>query len=219
MRVLQLGFGAVGRENIRQLLKAGYQLAAIVDLPEVLESIDLQELGFSAQPLPLLASDLAACLLSVRPDVVLQATAYDSKEILQAIHAAAAAGADLISINGMIDADTLEPELHEKIDTIAREAGIRVLGVGAIPGFFSDLLPLVLTGGCSEVEAIRFRRRSDYSKWGPAVARRYGFGLSPEEFDAATKSGSITLFKSLWQSAFFIARELRWPVVGEHEVK
>lgn len=219
MRVLQLGLGAVGRENIRQLLGKRHAVVAIVDRPEVIDGFDPGDFAFADAPPPTLSSDLAACLAATRPDVVLQATTFEPGDMLEVVRAVAQARADLVSINGIVDIQTLEPQLHAQIDALARGAGIRVLGVGAIPGFFSDMTPLVFSGCCAHVEAIRFRRRADYSKWGPDVMRRYGFGLSPAAFEAAAAAGQITLFKSLWQSAYFLARELRWSVAEQHEEK
>jgi len=219
MKVLQLGFGAVGRENVRQLVCKGHQVVAIVDTQKMIEGIDLGDSAFGDAVLPMLGSDLSACLAATRPDVILQATTFEAGDMIDVVRAAAAAGADLISINGIVDTETLQPQLHDEIDATAKKAGIRVLGVGAIPGFFSDVIPLVFTGCCSSVQAINFRRRADYSKWGPDVMKRYGFGLTPEEFGKATKAGEITLFKSLWQSAYFVARELHWPIVDQREEK
>lgn len=219
MRVLQLGFGAVGRENVRQLLNKGYRVVAIVDTQGVIDRINLGDFAFDDAALPILGADLSACLAAARPDVILQATTFEIADMLEVARAAATAGSDLITINGIVDTDTLQPQFHDEIDAIARQGGIRLLGVGAVPGFFSDLLPMVLTGSCSHVQSVDFKRRADYSRWGADVMRRYGFGLTPHEFQKATEEGQITLFTSLWQSAYFIARQLRWPVAAEHESK
>jgi 4-hydroxy-tetrahydrodipicolinate reductase len=218
MKVLQLGFGAVGRENVRQLLDKRHQVVAIVDTQEVIDGIEPGDFAFGDTP-PVLGSDLAACLAATRPDVILQATTFEAGNMADVVQAAAAVGADLITINGIVDTQTLQPHLHDEIDDVARKAGIRVLGVGAIPGFFSDVVPLIFTGCCSHVQSISFRRRADYSVWGPDVMKRYGFALTPEEFRKSAEAGEITLFKSLWQSAYFVARELRWPVTGQLEEK
>lgn len=218
MRVLQLGFGAVGRENVRQLLDKRHQVVAIVDTQKVIDGIEVGDFAFGDRP-PMLGSDLSACLAATRPDVILQATTFEAGNMIDVVRAAATAGADLVSINGIVDTETLQPQLHDEIDTVAQKAGIRVLGVGAIPGFFSDVIPLIFTGCCSRVQTINFRRRADYSKWGPDVMKRYGFGFTPEEFGKSAEAGQITLFKSLWQSAYFIASELRWSIIDQHEEK
>jgi hypothetical protein len=94
-----------------------------------------------------------------------------------------------------------------------------VVGAGVVPGFLSDLLPLLLTGVCAEVNAIEVRRRSDFSKWGQDVMTRYGFGLAPAEFERQTREGRVVLFKNLWQSVHMLADELRWDIGGSEELK
>jgi|SRR5690554_506478 len=219
MKVLQLGFGAVGRENVRQLLNKRHHIVAIVDTQDVLDSIDFSEFEFGKAPLPLLNSSLSFCLEETQPDVILQATTFEPQDMIEVIRTAATTRTDVISINGIVNSEVLQPPMHDEINSIAKKAGIRVLGVGAIPGFFSDVIPLTFTGCCSQVQSINFKRRADYSKWGPDVMKRYGFGLSETDFERAAKSGEITLFKSLWQSAYFIARELGWSVTEEYESK
>lgn len=218
MRVVQVGFGSVGRENLRQVAKRGYRLVGIVDRPEVLDEFDRAEFGVGGEP-PTLESDLAKCLATSKADVVLLSTSYDPAHMLDVVTAAAAAKCDVITANGIVDVAEIDPQLSKDIGRIAEHAGIRVLGVGIVPGFFSDLLPLFLTGLCAEVSAIRFFDRTDFDKYGADVMRRFGFGLAPEEFDAQAKAGTMGLFERLWQSAHFIAHQLGWPIVKTEEAK
>ena len=106
MRVLQLGLGAVGRENIRQLLGKRHAVVAIVDRPEVIDGFDPGDFAFADAPPPTLSSDLAACLAATRPDVVLQATTFEPGDMLEVVRAVAQARADLVSINGIVDIQT-----------------------------------------------------------------------------------------------------------------
>lgn len=218
MRIVQLGHGAVGKENIRQLVNRGHQVVGIVDKREVLDQIDLTSIGFRGKA-PMLDVDLKQCIANSEADLVLQSTAFDPDDMLDVVTHAAAAKCDLITINPMVDIRQMFPELCRSLDQIAKEGGIRVLGVGAIPGFFSDVLPLTFSGACADVSVVKFRRCADFSKWGPAVLKKFGFGLSPEIFSERIKAGEIALFGSLWQSAKFIAHELRWPIIETEEFK
>ena len=216
MRVVQVGFGSVGRENLNQLAKRGHQLVGIVDKQEVLDGID--PAGINGGP-PVLEADLAKCLARSKANVILLSTSYDPAHILDVVTKAAAARCDVITANGIVDIVEIDPPLAQAIERTAAEAGIRVLGVGIVPGFFSDLLPLFLTGICADVSAIRFLDRTDFDKYGPDVMRRFGFGLLPQEFDAHAKAGTMLLFERLWQSAHFIAHKLGWPIVKTEEAK
>src|SRR5690554_7452011 len=86
MKVLQLGFGAVGRENVRQLLNKRHHIVAIVDTQDVLDSIDFSEFEFGKAPLPLLNSSLSFCLEETQPDVILQATTDRKSTRLNSSH-------------------------------------------------------------------------------------------------------------------------------------
>ncbi|MCA1494745.1 hypothetical protein I6F11_28140 [Ensifer sp. NBAIM29] len=218
MRIVQVGFGEVGKENVRQLHMRGYHLAGIVDRKEVLDRIDLAGCGGLEGP-PVLESELHICLEKVKPDVILLSTSYDPVHILEVVSQAAAAKCDVVAANGIVDITEIDSRLFEAIDRVAQEAGIRVLGVGIVPGFYSDLLPLFLTGVCASVTAVRFNWVTSFDKYGPDVMRRYGFGLSPAEFEHKTESGAIGLFERLWQSAHLIAHELGWPIVQTEEAK
>lgn len=216
MRVVQIGYGAVGRENIRQLSKRGYELVGIVDRDDVLARIDSADLlGYK----PVLRQDLGECLRESKAQLVLQATPFDPDDMLRAITQAAKAKCDVVSINPIVDIRAVFPDLYATLNRIAEEGGIRVLGVGIIPGFFSDVFPLVMSGLCADVTTVRFRRRADFSKWGPSVLERFGFGRSADEFHKGASAGTITLFRALWQSAHLIAHELRWPVTETSEYK
>lgn len=218
MRVVQIGYGAVGKENVRQLVRRGHAVVGIVDRPEVLGQIDLAGLE-SGEARPSLEADLGACLAKCRPDVILQATPFDPDDMLAVVAQAAANRCDLVSINPIVDIRQIFPETYQAIDRIARQGGIRVLGVGAIPGFFSDIFPLFMTGVCAEVKSVRFRRVADFSKWGLSVMEKFGFGLTPERFDEGAAAGHIGLFRSLWQSAHLIAHELGWPVLDKEDIR
>lgn len=221
MKVVQLGFGAVGRENVRQLLTRGHEVVAVVDKVADLGPEALAQAGAGAGRAPLAARDIRACLqaMKVKADVVLEATSFDPTEFLRVVRAAAEHGCDLVSANGIVNISRMYPETHAEADRIARTAGIRVVGAGVVPGFLSDLLPLLLTGACAEVRAIEVSRRSDFSKWGQDVMTRYGFGLAPSEFEHQTREGRVVLFKNLWQSLHMLADELHWEITGSEELK
>jgi 4-hydroxy-tetrahydrodipicolinate reductase len=219
MRVLQLGFGTVGRENVRQLLERGHTVAGIVDTRSDLSSEVDRAFPSLVSSGVAVASDLAHCLAAARPDVVLQATSFDETAMIETVRSVALAGADLVTINGLAFVQRRYPLLFSTVDAIARNAGIRVLGAGLIPGFLSDALPAFLTGACARVDAVEVRRVSDFSGWGPDVMGRYGFGVDQREFEAKLATGEIGLFRALWQSADMIAATLGWNVIGEKEWK
>lgn len=222
MRVLQLGFGTVGKENVRLLKSHGYELVGIVsrnvERQAVRDQLALAQPGFDG-PLPAIESNLANGIARSNANLILQATSFDPEDLIEVVATAAASRCDIISVNPIIDLRSLFPDLFAEIDRIARNGGIRVVGVGVIPGFFSDVLPLVLTGACADVSSVRFHRTASFSGWGRATMNAFGFGLRPDDFAQRAQDGRITLFRGLWQSANLIAEELGWQIATGDEIK
>jgi hypothetical protein len=219
VKVVQLGFGAVGRENVRQLLSRGHQVVGIVDKYTTPDSQALSQAGLDAAARPVIARELQECLEAARAEVVLEATSFSPQEFLSVVRTVAAHPCDLISANGIVNISRMYPEVHAEANALATAAGIRVVGAGVVPGFLSDVVPLLMTGACARVDAIQVRRCSDFSKWGKDVMTRYGFGLTAEEFERRASQGRVVLFKNLWQSVYMLADELGWRVTGTDELK
>ncbi|MGE5630364.1 MAG: Gfo/Idh/MocA family oxidoreductase, partial [Caulobacteraceae bacterium] len=51
-----------------------------------------------------------------------------------------------------------EPKLAEELNRIAKANGVTVLGTGINPGLMMDLLVVIFTGACEEVEHVLARR-------------------------------------------------------------
>ena len=64
-----------------------------------------------------------------------------------------------------------EPELTAKMDAVARENGVSILGTGVNPGLIMDVLALCLSGGMTDVEFVQCKRVNSLR---PLRPRRYG---------------------------------------------
>ena len=62
-----------------------------------------------------------------------------------------------------------EPELAKKLDECAKKNGVSVMGTGINPGLIMDLLVILWTAACEEVNHITSRRVNSLSPFGPAV--------------------------------------------------
>ncbi len=82
-------------------------------------------------------------------------------------------------------------ELADKIDALARERQVAVLGTGINPGFVLDYLILALSGTCEEVHSIEASRINDLAPFGKAVMEEQGVGISVEEFDRRIAEDSL----------------------------
>jgi 4-hydroxy-tetrahydrodipicolinate reductase len=105
-----------------------------------------------------------------------------------------------------------EPELSKQLDDIAKANGVSLLGTGINPGLIMDLLVVVMTGCCEEVDHIISRRVNSLSPFGPAVMEEQGIGISPETFREGVKSGKLSGHVGFAESIGMISEALGWKV-------
>jgi 4-hydroxy-tetrahydrodipicolinate reductase len=105
-----------------------------------------------------------------------------------------------------------EPELAKQIDRIAKTNGVSVLGTGINPGLIMDLLAILWTGCCRDVEHITARRVNSLSPFGPAVMEEQGIGLTQEEFLNGVKTGKLAGHVGFHESIHMIADAIGWKV-------
>lgn len=155
----------------------------------------------------------SAAVLALKPDVVCILTASNLHEITDQVEAAIRAEADVIGI-----AETLsypwatDPEWAARIDALAREHGVSVLGTGVNPGFVLDALPILLSSACLSIERIEAARINDLSPFGPTVMESQGVGTTVEQFNAGIADGSIVGHIGFQESVGLIAYALGWEI-------
>lgn len=105
-----------------------------------------------------------------------------------------------------------EPELAKQLDEIAKANGVSVLGTGVNPGHIMDLLVVMWTGICEEVNEITARRVNSLSPFGPAVMVEQGIGITKEEFLEGVKTGHLSGHVGFHESIHMVADAIGWTV-------
>lgn len=105
-----------------------------------------------------------------------------------------------------------EPELAKQLDEIAKANGVSVLGTGINPGLIMDLLVVIMTGCCENVEHITARRVNSLSPFGPAVMEEQGIGITKEKFIQGVKDGTLSGHVGFPESIHMIADAIGWKV-------
>jgi 2,4-diaminopentanoate dehydrogenase len=184
IKVVNVGTGLVGQEAVRGLIahpdtelvghvvhdpeKAGRDAGELVGLAPcgVRSTTDLEE------------------ALAAGPDVVsyfatthgrLKVTLNDFCRIL-------AAGIDIVttSIGALINPAMARPDVLERLEAACREGSSTLFSTGIDPGFFSDYLPVVLSGCAKRIDAIRIYEMAVYESGGQSdlvAFDQVGFGL------------------------------------------
>jgi 4-hydroxy-tetrahydrodipicolinate reductase len=104
-----------------------------------------------------------------------------------------------------------QQELAQKIDAMAREAGLAVVGTGVNPGYAMDTLPIVLTGACERVDSVTVERVQDASIRRLPFQQKIGAGLEPIVFRERADRLEIR-HVGLTESVAMIAASLGWEI-------
>lgn len=105
-----------------------------------------------------------------------------------------------------------EPELAAEMDRVAKENGVSVLGTGINPGLIMDLLVVIMTGCCQDVEHIISRRVNSLSPFGPAVMEEQGIGITVDQFQQGVKDGTLAGHVGFAESIGMIADAIGWKL-------
>ena len=221
VKVMVWGLGAMGSGIARLVAaKPGLVLVAGVDRDSAKAGRDLGLLCGGGSMHLTVESDPGAALTRVRPDIVMIATDSFLANVAPQVETAMAAGCNVICLaEEMAYPWVVDPVESDRLDRLARQNGVTVLGTGINPGFVLDTLIIALTGVCHEVRRIKATRVNDLSPYGPTVMRTQGVGTSPEEFAAGLASGEIVGHVGFQQSAAMIAAAIGWKLERVEEVR
>jgi 4-hydroxy-tetrahydrodipicolinate reductase len=222
IRVLVVGTGQMGSGVAKLVLeKRGLELVGACARRPERQGSDLglvlgldRELGVSIE------TNLALQLERSRPDVAIQTTCSRLDDARGEIEILVRAGVNVISIaEEMAWPASVSAEAAERIDRLACDHGVTVLGTGVNPGFVLDLLVVALTGVCWHVERIRAERVNDLAPYGPSVLRAQGVGLNVEAFERGVESGSVVGHVGFPQSIHLIASSVGWEIERIEETR
>jgi 4-hydroxy-tetrahydrodipicolinate reductase len=222
VKVVVLGTGQMGSGIARLVVeRPGLALAGVWARRRERAGLDAgraiglgRDLGLAVE------TDLGALLARVRPDVAIQATCSRLADALGEVETCVRAGASVVSIAEELSwPRAASPVLAERLDCLAREHRVAVLGTGVNPGFVLDLLVATLTGVCARVESIHARRVNDLSPYGPTVLAAQGVGLAPEAFRRGVAEGRVVGHVGFPQSVALLAAALGWEIESVEETR
>lgn len=104
------------------------------------------------------------------------------------------------------------PEEAKKLDEIAKENGVTIIGTGINPGLIMDLLVVLMTGCCETVDSITARRVNSLSPFGPVVMEEQGIGITKEEFEEGVRTGTLSGHVGFPESIHMVADAIGWKV-------
>lgn len=146
-------------------------------------------------------------------DVVLLCTDSFTKDAFPKIKKIVEAKMNVVSsAEEMAYPQAQQPELAAEMDKLAKENGVSILGTGINPGLIMDLLVVVMTGCCEEVDSIVARRVNSLSPFGPAVMHEQGIGITVDEFNKGVEDKTLSGHVGFEESIQMVADAIGWKL-------
>ncbi len=215
VRVVLYGVGAVGSRIARFLLeKKGIEIVGAIDVAKDKVGRDLGEVLGVDKRLGVVVSDDADTVLSkVKADIVVHATSSFLKNVYSQLEDAIVHGANVVSTCEELSYPYItNPDLTKKLDELAKNHNVTVLGTGINPGFLMDTLVITLTGACQKVNKIKVTRLMNAGTRRIPFQKKIGAGLTVEEFREKIEKKIITGHVGLEQSIAMTAEALGWKL-------
>jgi 4-hydroxy-tetrahydrodipicolinate reductase len=231
LSVIQYGLGPIGIETAKLVTKkSGMEIVGAVDISKDLIGKDLGEILGTDKKLGIAVTDNAKGLFaSIKADAVLHTTGSRIRKIYPELEEIIRAGLNTVSSSEELLFPLKESAAPAgRLDALAKQHGVTVLGTGVNPGFVMDALPLFLTGVCQDVKEIHVERHVDAGTRRYPLQRKVGAGMTLEAFReqiAAKAMGHVGLLESLYLIAETLGmslddvREAVEPVMAQKEVK
>lgn len=217
VRVVIWGFGAMGSGMAEVLLrKKGVDIVGVCDIhpARVGRSIfELLGVPRNKRQDVLVQGDIGKVISLGSADVLLLATDSFTRKTFDKLKTVIELGINVISTaEEMSYPKANEPELAAEIDRLAKANGVSVLGTGINPGLIMDLLVILMTGACTDVEYVRAERVNSLSPFGPAVMEEQGVGITLDEFNAQSASGHLAGHVGFNESINMICDAIGWKL-------
>ena len=232
VQVVQFGMGPIGVALAREVLsRPELELVGAVDRAPGVAGKPLSEfLGPEAHNLPRVVPNLGDLPRPMNPRVVLQATGSRLEKILPQLEEIISGGYHCVSSCEELSYPYLRhADLADRIDSLAREHRVGVVGTGVNPGFVLDLLPAVLSTACRRVDRVRASRIVDVSRRREPLQRKVGLGLTLDAYRTKEKASGGMGHVGLGESAALLGTALGWrlervtevsePVLAEKELR
>src|SRR5215813_5315822 len=194
IRAIQYGIGPIGA-SIAKLMreKQSIEIVGAIDTDPAKVGRDLGEvIGASDAPWGVKVSGDAEEVLGQAADVVMHTTSSSLPKVMdQLLRCLEAESCVVSTCEELSYLYRTYPELSAKLDGVAKDWGVALVGTGVNPGFVMDKLVITLGAVSQRIEHAKALRIVDASKRRLPLQKKIGAGLSVEEFRARVKEGTI----------------------------
>jgi 4-hydroxy-tetrahydrodipicolinate reductase len=224
-KVVLCGLGAIGTEILKYVLERHHEVVGVVDNDPEKAGRSVAELTGLPLGINVLPSIKSVQLKDA--DVAVFSTRSRIADIGSEIIYAVSNGLDVVTTSEeMAYPERAGVETAHEMDTLAKEKGVTVVGVGVNPGFVMDWVPAVVASASRNPTSIHVVRSVDVSKRRRQLQAKTGVGMSKAKFEkdlAAGILGHVGLVESAHLIALSLGKELEdlrngvFPVLGSED--
>ena len=214
IRVIHFGLGPIGAAVVRQVAgRKGYKIVGAVDIDPLKAGRDLGEVTGAGRKLKVkVLADARKAIKSSKPDVAVLCTNSSLKQVLPQIEAIVKLKVPIVSTTEELAYPSKANMKYARaIHLLAKKYKVAILGTGVNPGFVMDALPIMLTGVCERVEAVRVDRVQDARIRRLPFQQKIGAGLTRDQFQKKVDDASVR-HVGLAESVSMIADALGWKL-------
>lgn len=214
IRVMHFGLGPIGVAVLRQVAtRKGFTAVGGIDIDPAKVGRDLGEIaGLDRRLNVKVTNDPVAAIKKAKPDAVVLCTLSSLRAVMPQIETVLKLRVPIVSTTEELAYPYYSNKrLAKRIDELAKRAKVAVVGTGVNPGYVMDALPIMLTGACERVDAIRVDRIQDARSRRQPFQKKIGSGLTTEQFQEKVKDGTVR-HVGLTESVAMIADALGWKL-------
>jgi 2,4-diaminopentanoate dehydrogenase len=214
IRVMHIGLGPIGAAVVRQVAgRKGFRIVGAADIDPAKAGRDLGAVAGVGRPRRVkISADVKKAIKAAKPDVVVLCTSSSLERVLPQMEEILKLRVPIVSTTEELAYPTRRNLKYARvIHQLAKKARVAVLGTGVNPGFAMDALPIMLTGVCERVQALRIDRVQDARIRRLPFQQKIGAGLTPEQFQKQVDDGSVR-HVGLAESISMIADALGWKL-------
>lgn len=218
LRIVQYGLGPIGQATARTVLDKqdadSMTLVGAIDIDPDKVGRDVADVIGDGVPATgvTVSDDADAILAEADPDVVLHTTTSFLDGVTDQLVQCARAGTHVVSSTEELSFPyDRDPDGAERLDRVAKEEHVVIVGTGVNPGYAMDTLPLMATGVCTDVQGVHVERVVNASERRKPLQDKVGAGLSTEAFNEK-KAGGTFGHIGLCESLLMLADGLGWSL-------
>lgn len=216
LKVVSFGVGVIGGLTARFILEEKRRLMSLVGAYDIDPSKVGKDLGSEVglgRPIGVkIANDLGG-VLTEDVDLAIHTTSSYLKSAYPQLESIVHHGVDVVSSCEELSYPyVVDRRLSSRLDRLAKEHGVTILGTGINPGFLMDALPIALTTPCKSIRKIRVTRRMNAATRRVPFQKKVGAGMTRDDFEQAIGDGRISGHVGLEESVSMLADAIGWKL-------